>query len=177
MAMKFVSLPEIAIIGKEGHCTKNHNVVSELWAAANAHFNEVAELGRKEPDGSYVGFWGAMSDVSMRFNPWEDDFSTGMYLAGIEVYLDSEAPEGWTKWVMPARTYLVVDVVPERYGEIFTDTIQRILPENNLKLAGAVCDFTESATGNNKLFFPVDNLGIDCLGVKTYNRKGLGERS
>jgi hypothetical protein len=29
-----------------------------------------------------------------------------------------------------------------------------------MKLAGAVCDFTEPATGQNKLFFPVEEEEI-----------------
>jgi hypothetical protein len=31
-----------------------------------------------------------------------------------------------------------------------------LIPELGMKLAGAVCDFTEPATGQNKLFFPVE---------------------
>ena len=40
----------------------------------------------KNADGSYVGFWGAMSDETMSFMPWTDDFSRGLYLAEILVY-------------------------------------------------------------------------------------------
>ena len=34
--------------------------------------------------------------------------------------------------------------------------ISSLIPELGLKLAGAVCDFTDPATGQNKLFFPVE---------------------
>ena len=61
----------------------------------------------------------------------------------------------WVKWVMPARKYLVTEVQPENYGKIFEYAIKSLIPELGLKLAGAVCDFTEPATGQNKLFFPV----------------------
>ena len=57
---------------------------------------------------------------------------------------------------MPARKYLVTNVAPAKYVEIFIEEIQKLLSELNLKLAGAVCDFTEPATGINKLFFPVE---------------------
>lgn len=158
MDFKIVDLPEIAIIGKEGLCTESSNVVQELWGLCNSHFDEVAELGMKEKDGSYVGFWGAMSDETMSFMPWTNNFSRGLYLAGVEVSKDAEAPEGWTKWVMPARKYLVVDVQMDQYMAIFSEVIQHTIPDNQFKLCGAVCDYTEPATGNNKLFFPVTEL-------------------
>ena len=152
---RIVDLPRIAIIGKEGLCTKEKNTVQDLWQQANSGFGEIADLGMKNADGSYAGFWGAMSDESMAFLPWTDDFSRGLYLAGIEVYEDTPVPEGWVRWVMPARKYLVTDVSPETYGETFRDVINRLIPELGMKLAGAVCDFTEPASGQNQLFFPV----------------------
>ena len=156
VAYEMIDLPEIAIIGKQGLCTKEKNVARELWQQTDANFSEVAELGMKNPDGSFVGFWGAMSDESMSFLPWTDGFSRGLYLAGVEVYRDTAVPAGWVKWVMPARKYLVTEVTPESYGETFETVIRSLIPELGLKLAGAVCDFTEPATGRNKLFFPVE---------------------
>ncbi len=150
-----IDLPEIRIIGRQGLCTREHNRAQELWAEANAHFAEVAPLGMKEPDGSFTGFWGAMSDEDMRFQPWTEGFTRGMYLAGIEVAQDKEAPEGWTKWVLPARTYLVCDVEAPRYAEIFDEVIEKVIPEMGLALDGAVCDYTKPSTGQNRLFFPV----------------------
>lgn len=148
-------LPKIAIIGQEGFCTKEKNVAQKLWEQANSRFREVAGLGMRNTDGSYVGFWGAMSDETRSFRPWTDDFSRGLYLAGIEVYEDTAVPAGWVKWVMPARKYLVTEIDPERYEETFRTVIDRLIPELGMKLVGAVCDFTEPTTGQNKLFFPV----------------------
>ena len=153
---EMIDLPEIAIIGKEGLCTKEKNAVQDLWQQANSNFSDIADLGMKNADGSFVGFWGAMSDETMSFLPWTDDFSRGLYLAGIEVYEDTPVPDGWVTWVMPARKYLVTEVHPKTYGTIFEYVIQSLIPELRLKLAGAVCDFTEPATGQNKLFFPVE---------------------
>ncbi len=59
---------------------------------------------------------------------------------------------------MPARKYIVVDVEPSRYGEIFEEAINNAISEKGMKLAGAVCDYTEPVTGKNKLFFPVEFL-------------------
>lgn len=135
------------------------NIVKELWNGAISHFSEVAGLGMKNPDGSYVGFWGAMSDESKSFQPWTEGFSRGLYLAGVEVDKDVSAPAGWTKWTMPARTYLVVDVSMETYAETFAKVMNEMLPEMNFSLGGAVCDFTEPATGRNRLFFPISVRG------------------
>ena len=62
--IKIIDLPMYAVIGKEGLCTTKENIVQQLWQEANFHFNEVAALGMKNSDGTYVGFWGAMSDES-----------------------------------------------------------------------------------------------------------------
>ena len=67
---KMIDLPKIAIIGKEGLCTKEKNVVQDLWQQANSNFSDIADLGMKNADGSFVGFWGAMSDETMSFLPW-----------------------------------------------------------------------------------------------------------
>lgn len=158
MDVKIIDLPTITVIGKEGLCTAEKNIVQQLWQEANCHFNEVAALGLKNPDGTYVGFWGAMSDESRSFRPWTHQFTRGLYLAGIEAYAGAIAPEGWAKWVMPARKYIVVDVEPSRYGEIFEEAINNAISEKGMKLAGAVCDYTEPVTGKNKLFFPVEFL-------------------
>jgi hypothetical protein len=112
---RIVDLPRIAIIGKEGLCTKEKNIVQDLWQQANSNFSDIADLGMKYADGSFVGFWGAMSDETMSFMPWTDGFSRGLYLAGVEVYEDTAVPDGWVKWVVPARKYLVTEVQPEKY--------------------------------------------------------------
>lgn len=156
MIYEIKDLPGIAIIGKQGLCAKEKNIVQDLWQQANSAFSEIADLGMKNADGSFVGFWGAMSDETMSFMPWTDGFSRGLYLAGVEVNADTPAPDGWVKWVLPARKYIVTDVAPESYGETFRNVINVLIPELGMKLAGAACDFTEPATGQNKLFFPVE---------------------
>ncbi len=158
MEIKIIDLPMITVVGKEGLCTAENNIVQQLWQEANSHFDEVAALGMKNSDGTYVGFWGAMSDENKSFRPWTHQFTRGLYLAGVETYADAIAPDGWTKWTIPARKYIVVDVEPNRYGEIFEEVINNTISEKGMKLVGAVCDYTEPATGNSKLFFPVEFL-------------------
>ena len=95
MKYEIIDFPIIAIIGKEDLCTKEKNVVHDLWHQANSNFSDSADLGMKNADGSFVGFWGAMSDETMSFMPWTDGFSKGLYLAGVEVYEDTPVPDGW----------------------------------------------------------------------------------
>ncbi len=159
MTAEIVDLPEISVIGKQGLCTKERNIVAELWKRTNAGFAEIAALGMKNADGTYVGFWGAMSDETMSFKPWTDGFSRGLYLAGVETGNTAVAPPGWSKWTMPARMYLAVDVAIETYSETFSKTLAETIPGMKLELTGAVCDFTDPATGGNKLFFPVRRRG------------------
>ena len=60
---EIIDLPIISIIGKEGLCTKEKNVVQDLWQQANSNFSDIADLGKKNADGFFVGFWGAMSET------------------------------------------------------------------------------------------------------------------
>ena len=100
-----------------------------------------------------MGFWGAMTDFSRSFKPWED-FCRGLYLAGAECSGGTKAPEGWTKWTVPGFEYLRVQCDG-------SDTFARMmgyLDENGIALAGAVHDFTCPETGRNYMFFPVRKL-------------------
>ena len=155
MNVRMVDLPEITVIGKMGLNTREHPAAPALWAEANSHFGEVAALGKRGEDGNYTGFWGAMSDTGLRFLPWEDGFTRGLYLAGVEAESGAEAPEGWTRWVLPARRWLVAEVEQDRYGEVFTQVIREVIPGLGLRLSGAACDFIEPATGKTELYFPV----------------------
>ena len=89
------------VIGKEGSTLDGEGFIQKLWDDANSHFGEVAHLAKKDANGGIVGIWGAMSDISRSFKPWEDGFSKGLYLAGVECVDNAEAPDGWTKWIIP----------------------------------------------------------------------------
>jgi len=95
-----------------------------------------------------------MSDMSNSFNPWEDGFTKGLYLAGVEVKDKEDAPDGWTKWTIPAYEYLYVKIEDEVH-DTFPAMINYI-KENNLKLAGAVNDFIcPEENGQLYMFFPI----------------------
>ena len=153
--MKFEKCKKEAftVIGKEGSTSDGDGFIQKLWGDANSHFNEIQHLVKKDENGNIMGIWGAMSDFSRSFKPWED-FSKGLYLAGAECEDEAEAPEGWTKWVIPAYEYISVECESD---STFPDTIQ-YLKDNNMTLAGAVHDFTCPQTGKNYMFFPVEKL-------------------
>ena len=139
------------VIGKEGSTEDGQDFIQNLWTDANSHFNEVQSLAKKDEKGNLVGIWGAMSDCSHSFKPWEDNFSKGLYLAGVECVDDAEAPEGWTKWTIPSFEYIYVETENEN---TFPEVI-RYMEENNITLVGAVHDFTCPESGKNYMFFPI----------------------
>ena len=143
-----------AVIGLEGSTEDGPGFIPALWEKANARFGEVAPLAKTNPDGSLVGVWGAMTDMSRSFRPWEDGFTRGLYLAGVEVRDDAQPPEGWTRWDIPGYEYLRVE---SGAPDVFPCTLDWIAAEG-LTLAGAVHDFTDPASGANYMLFPIRKL-------------------
>lgn len=142
------------VIGKEGSTKDGEGFIQALWADANGHFGEVAPFAKTDDQGNLVGIWGAMSDLSRSFKPWENGFSQGLYLAGIECVDDAQAPEGWTKWVIPAFEYVYVE---NTAADVFPSAVAH-LGDNNLALAGAAHEFNCPQTGTQFLFFPIRKL-------------------
>ncbi len=141
------------VIGKEGSTLDGAGFIQKLWDNANSHFTEVQHLAKKDENGNIVGIWGAMSDFSRSFNPWEN-FDKGLYLAGVECNDNAEAPDGWTKWIIPGYEYVYAECEND---DTFSNTI-KYLKDNNIPLAGAVHDFTCPQTGTNYMFFPIGKL-------------------
>jgi len=141
------------IIGKEGTTNDGSGFIQRLWDSANSHFDEVEHLAKKDDKGKLLGIWGAMSDFSHAYKPWEN-FSQGLYLAGVECSDDSEAPNGWTKWVIPGYEYIYIE---NKKDGTFQEVIA-YLKENNISLAGAVNDFSCPDTGRNYMYFPIRRL-------------------
>ena len=143
-----------AVIGKEGSTLDGPGFIQRLWADANAHFGEVQHLAKTDETGNLAGIWGVMSDLSRAFLPWEDGFSRGLYLAGVECADDAEAPEGWTKWIIPGFEYLRA----ECEGENTFSEVLAYLGQNQIPLAGAVHDFTCPVSGKNYMLFPIRKI-------------------
>lgn len=141
------------VIGKEGSTLDGEDFIQKLWDNANSHFDEVQHLAKKDENGNIIGIWGAMSDFSRSFNPWEN-FSKGLYLAGVECNDEAEAPNGWKKWKIPGYEYIYVECDSD---DIFSKVME-YMKENDIPLVGAVHDFTCPQTGKNYMFFPVRTL-------------------
>lgn len=150
MKIEKVSKESFTVIGKEGSTRDGDGFIQRLWQDANTHFNEIAALAKKDEDGNLAGIWGAMTDFSRSFMPW-DDFNSGLYLAGAECRDDAEAPEGWVKWVIPAYDYLKV----EREGNNTFSEMWQYMKANGIPLAGAVHDYSCPRTGKDYMFFPI----------------------
>ena len=142
------------VIGKEGSTLDGPGFVQRLWAEANAGFGEVQSLAKRDENGNLAGIWGAMSDLSHSFRPWEDGFSKGLYLAGVECEDDAEAPGGWTKWTIPGYEYLRAECESEN---TFSEMLD-YLHENQIPLAGAVHDFICPVSGKNYMLFPIRKI-------------------
>ncbi len=144
---------KFVVIGKEGSTLDGEGFIQKLWDDANGHFHEIAHLAKRDAAGQLVGIWGAMSDLSRSFRPWEDGFSKGLYLAGVECVDTAEAPDGWTKWRIPGYEYLVVE---NRKGA-FEETLEQMKKEG-ITLVGAIHDHTDPATGKGYLYFPIRTI-------------------
>ena len=143
-----------AVIGKEGSTLDGPGFIQRLWEDANGHFGEVQPLAKMDGNGNLAGIWGAMSDLSRSFRPWEDGFSKGLYLAGVECADDAEAPAGWTKWIIPGYEYLRAECEGENTFSEVLDYLHR----NQIPLVGAVHDFTCPVSGKSYMLFPIRKI-------------------
>ena len=143
-----------SVIGKEGSTDDGQSFIKALWTDANGHFEEVQPLAKCDGNGTLVGIWGLMSDCSHSFQPWVDNFSRGLYLAGVECLDDAEAPDGWTKWTVPGYEYLCAECTE---GDTFPVVLD-YMKQNGIPLVGAVHDFTCPANGKQYMYFPIKKI-------------------
>ena len=148
------SKDSFVVIGKEGSTSDGQDFIQKLWADANAHFSEVESLAKRDSHGNLIGIWGAMSDFSRSFMPWENNFSQGLYLAGVECVDGTEAPAGWSKWTIPGYDYLCVECDNEN---TFSEVLE-YMQTNGFALVGAVHDFTCPISGKNYMYFPFRHI-------------------
>lgn len=149
------TMDEFAVLGKEGSTySSNPEWIKQLWIEANGHFDEISKLALRDDQGNLAGFWGAMTSEDRSFQPWENDLSEGLYLAGVQVSVDTEAPEGWVKWIVPAFDYLYAQVEgnPQAAIQIGLAEIER----QGFKLSGAIQEYyCPQENGAMYLFFPI----------------------
>ncbi len=143
-----------AVIGIAGSTADGEGFVSELWRRANDRFAEIEPLALRCADGTLAGIWGAMSDFSLSFAPWQGDFSSGLYLAGAECRKDASPPPGWTRWQIPAFEFV-------RFKNEGADSFRRALcalQAAGLHLAGAAQDYHDLRSGLDYICLPIRRL-------------------
>ncbi|WP_320130176.1 GyrI-like domain-containing protein [uncultured Sphaerochaeta sp.] len=149
--------PSFSVIGKLGSTQDGKDMVQTVWASANAHFDEISSLASKDAEGNLLGFWGAMSDFSVSFLPWEDHFTKGLYLAGVQVGNNEEASATWTKWTIPAFEYLTIKIIGD-YQLAFSEGLIYI-SRQGLSLVGAVQEYmSPKENGQLYLYFPIRRI-------------------
>lgn len=157
MEIKKCIKESFSVIGKEGSTKDGSDFVGRLWEDANNHFSEIKTLAKKDESGNILGVWGLMSDFSRSLMPWSENFTKGLYLAGVEVMNNIEAPENWVKWTVPTFEYLYVRVDKE-YENSFSYVLN-YMKTNDIKLEGAVFDYNcPEENGQLYLFFPIRRL-------------------
>ena len=143
-----------SVIGKEGSTRNGKGFILKLWKDVNEHYSEILNLVKKDDKDNLVGIWGLMSDFSKQLKPWEDNFSKGVYLAGVEVDSLAVAPVGWKKWNVPSFEYLYVENNSET---TFSDVISYI-KEKKLNLVAAAFDYVSPLTNIEYIYFPIKKL-------------------
>lgn len=83
-----------SVLGKEGSTQQGPGFIQALWEDANGHFAQIAHLAKRDGQGNLLGVWGAMTDMSRSFLPWEENFQKGLYLAGVECVDTAQPPGG-----------------------------------------------------------------------------------
>ncbi|MCL1965335.1 MAG: GyrI-like domain-containing protein [Firmicutes bacterium] len=154
MTTKHVCKEAFAVIGKAGKGPADNPLAwtLPLWEDANKNFQEIAALAQKDENGLPL-IWGAMNDVDETNKRWGE---TGKYMAGCEAGVDTQPPTGWTKWVIPAQRYLVVETTADQYGEVFG----AIVHDENIKIVGTVHERYPQPGNPNvlEIWFPVGTV-------------------
>lgn len=159
MEINKCTMPAFSVIGKEGSTEDGVDFIDKLWNDANSHFDDVASLAAMDENGNLLGIWGLMSDFTHSFKPWQNNFTEGLYLAGIQAKEDADAPEGWIKWNVPSFEYLFCKV-EQNYQDTFSSVID-YMKDNSISLAGAVFDYNCPIEKQLYLFFPIRKISVD----------------
>ncbi|MFB5268560.1 GyrI-like domain-containing protein [Paenibacillus enshidis] len=164
MSVYFEVKESFTVVGKlgQGFASESQSWIPSLWQEANHNFEEIRSLAKTDAEGNIVGIWGAMSDLTESFKRWTDQ---GKYLAGCEVYDDSVAPTGWTKWVIPSYKFAVMKCNKNTYQEKFNYMINEFIPHTNYSIVGAVHEYynPSETNGDLYLYFPIEKISKDRL--------------
>lgn len=157
MKYELVHKGSFRVIGVEGSTQDGEGFIPKLYESLHQRSAEIEPLVKKNTDGSIDGTYGLMSDFSRSFRPWENDFSSGLYLAGYELKDEVKAiPEGWVVWTVKEQDYLLAKLEEgDEYPRVFSDFIHYYIPLELKRLNGAVFDYFSAKEKQQCLLFPV----------------------
>jgi len=126
--IRYMYKDAFAVIGKMGQGSADNakEWILPLWDDAVSNFKEVEHLIRKHESGEPI-FWGAGNDVgeSNKRWGWGGLNDEGKFMAGGEADLDAIPPDGWSKWVIPAQTYVVASCTADDLIKVFADIVEK----------------------------------------------------
>lgn len=155
MEIERIILDAFSVAGKETSTNDGEDSVQKAWKETNEHFNEIYKIAKKDSEGNVLHCWGLMSDFNRKLLPWADNFSKGLYLAGVEVEKDVEAPRGWTKWDVPKREYLRTKIENQNYQQTFQFMVNSYILDNGYEMIGAAFDYTDLKEKEDYICFPI----------------------
>ncbi len=151
MRLERCFIGDVIVIGLESEVREGENTVVRLWREANARFHEVEGLAQRDAQGNLRGVWGAMSDFSRAFKPWEQRFTAGLYLAGVQCPAYAVPPAGWNKWLVPGGAYACA----RQEGERFFARALEELAAQKMTLRGAAQEYICPRTSEMYVLFPI----------------------
>ena len=125
--IKYLYKDAFAVIGKAGQGSADsfEEWTNPLWAALESGLSEIEGIVRKNAEGKPF-IWSALNDNSESNKRWgEPGFdSSGKYMAACEADVDAAAPNGWTKWIIPAQTYMVIEGTPAELESAYAAIVE-----------------------------------------------------
>lgn len=157
MKYELIHKGSFRVIGVEGSTKEGPGFIPKLYESLKKRSPEIDGLIQKNADGAIDGTYGLMSDFSHALKPWEDNFSSGLYLAGYELKDEAtKIPAGWTVWTVKEQDYLLARLEEgDEYKKVFSDFIYFFIPYELKSLSGAVFDYYSAKTKQACLLFPV----------------------
>lgn len=135
--------------------------IRNLWTDIMAK-SALADYAVEAKDGVCTAYWGVMNDglPVNGFKPWREHYKTGYYMAGVERKPDRNVHDSrlGIEWEIPAARYVVTEVNPDNYDEVFHAYVNTIIPEMGLTLNGGICEYIKPGEQSFKLYFPVRDL-------------------
>ena len=183
--IKYLYKDTFAVIGKmgQGEADNFNEWGMPLWDAYNAGAHEIEGLVRKNEGGAPL-LWAALNDVGESNKRWgEAGFSSsGKYMAGGEADIDVTPPDGWSKWIIPAQTYIVVTSTAAEVESVYA----QIADKHGSKIVGSVHAFFPEPGNDNIVdtYIPIASGMIFCqscylplVNSEDFGREANGEQS